>query len=57
MVLGGVTLKSHALLSAGSVTGKDLKAWTIYRGNPAEPVRERTMADEGEIRQSWPQAE
>lgn len=43
MVLGGVTVKSHALLSAGSVTGKDLKAYTIYRGNPAEPVRERVI--------------
>ena len=43
MVLGGVTLKSHALLSAGSVTSKSLDAYTIYRGNPATAVRERVM--------------
>lgn len=46
IVLGGVTLKSHALLSAGSVTGKNLKAYTIYRGNPAIPVRDRIMQGE-----------
>jgi len=46
MVLGGVTLRSHALLAAGSVAGKNLKAYTIYRGNPAVRVRERLMAGE-----------
>ncbi|MCC6840480.1 MAG: colanic acid biosynthesis acetyltransferase WcaF [Flavobacteriales bacterium] len=46
LVLGGVTLKSHALLAAGSVTGKNLKAYTIYRGNPAVPVKERLMEGE-----------
>lgn len=43
IVLGGVTVKSHALLSAGSVANKDLEPYTIYRGNPAVPVRERVM--------------
>lgn len=43
MVLGGVTVKSHALLAAGSVAGKNLEAYTIYRGNPAVAVRERVM--------------
>ncbi|MCO6482885.1 MAG: WcaF family extracellular polysaccharide biosynthesis acetyltransferase [Flavobacteriales bacterium] len=48
IVLGGVTVRTHALLAAGSVTGKDLKAYTIYRGNPAQPVRERVIgADDG----------
>lgn len=46
MVLGGVTLRSHALLAAGSVAGKNLKAYTIYRGNPAVRVRDRVMAGE-----------
>ncbi|HMN05720.1 MAG TPA: WcaF family extracellular polysaccharide biosynthesis acetyltransferase [Flavobacteriales bacterium] len=46
MVLGGVTLESHALLAAGSVTGKNLKAYTIYRGNPAVEVRARIMDGE-----------
>ncbi|MCB0756931.1 MAG: WcaF family extracellular polysaccharide biosynthesis acetyltransferase [Flavobacteriales bacterium] len=48
LVLGGVTFRSHALLSAGSVTGKDLRAYTIYRGNPALPVRDRVMDGEAE---------
>ena len=46
MVLGGVTMRSHALLAAGSVTGRSLRAYTIYRGNPAMPVRDRVMAGE-----------
>lgn len=45
LVLGGVTIKSHALLAAGSVASKDLEAWTIYRGNPAVAVRERVITD------------
>lgn len=39
----GVTLHSHAVLSAGSVATKDLDAYTVYRGNPAVPVRERSI--------------
>ena len=44
-VTGGVTLKSHSILSAGSVTSKDLEAFKIYRGNPAEFVRERHIEE------------
>ena len=40
----GVTLKSHAVLAVGSVATKDLEAYTIHQGNPAQPVRERVMA-------------
>jgi len=39
----GVTVKSHAVLAAGSVATKDLDAYTIYQGNPAMPVRERIV--------------
>jgi putative colanic acid biosynthesis acetyltransferase WcaF len=39
----GVTIGSHAVLSVGSVAGKNLEGWKIYRGNPAEPVRERVI--------------
>jgi len=46
LVLGGVTMKSHSLLAAGSVTGKTLRAYTIYRGNPAVPGRDRVMEGE-----------
>lgn len=44
MVTLGVTVKSHAVLAAGSVATKDLEAYTIYQGNPAVPVRERIVA-------------
>lgn len=43
IVTGGVTLKSHAILSAGSVTSKNLEAYWIYRGNPATKVIERKI--------------
>ena len=39
----GVTLRSHSVLAAGSVATKDLESWTIYQGNPAQPVRERVI--------------
>jgi len=40
----GVTLKSHAVLAAGSVATKDLGAGGIYRGNPAVLVRQRVIS-------------
>lgn len=43
MVMLGVTLKSHSVLSAGSVATKDLEPYTIYQGIPAQPVRERVI--------------
>lgn len=39
----GVTLHSHAVLAAGSVATRDLDAYTVYQGNPAQPVRERVI--------------
>jgi len=39
----GVTCKSHAVLSVLSVATKDLDAYGVYRGNPAERVRERII--------------
>jgi putative colanic acid biosynthesis acetyltransferase WcaF len=43
MVMLGVTLRSHSVLSAGSVATKDLEPYMIYQGNPAQPVRERVI--------------
>ena len=43
-VLPGVTAKSHSILSAGSVTSKNLEPYSIYRGNPAEKVSIRTIS-------------
>lgn len=43
VVCPGVTLKSHAILSVGSIATSDLDAYNIYQGNPAQIVRERKM--------------
>jgi putative colanic acid biosynthesis acetyltransferase WcaF len=40
----GVTLGSHSVLTAGSVAAKNLVANGIYRGNPAELVRQRVIS-------------
>lgn len=42
-VCPGVTMKPYSILSVGSVASKDLDAYGIYRGNPAEKVRERLI--------------
>jgi putative colanic acid biosynthesis acetyltransferase WcaF len=43
VVCPGVTLKSHSILSVGSVANKDLQAYSIYQGNPAIKIRERNI--------------
>ena len=43
IVCPGVTCKSHAVLSVGSVATQDLSAYTIYQGNPASEVRKRVI--------------
>jgi putative colanic acid biosynthesis acetyltransferase WcaF len=43
VVCPGVTCGSHSVLAVGSVAAKDLKPYFIYQGNPAVPVRERTI--------------
>ena len=40
----GVRIGAGAVLGACSVALGDLVEWTVYRGNPAEPVRSRAMA-------------
>jgi putative colanic acid biosynthesis acetyltransferase WcaF len=42
----GVTVEEGAVLSLGSVTTTDLRAWWIHQGNPATPLRERIMETE-----------
>ena len=43
VICPGVTLKSHAILSVGSVATTDLDAYSIYQGNPAVKIRERII--------------
>ena len=41
----GVTVGTHAVLTAGSVASADLQPNGIYRGNPATLIRERIIKD------------
>ena len=43
VVCPNVLCKSHSILSVSSVANKDLEAHTIYQGNPALPIRKRTI--------------
>ncbi len=43
----GVTVGSHAILSAGSVATQNLDAYGIYRGNPARLVKNRSLPNGG----------
>lgn len=42
-VCPGVTAGSHAVLAVGSVATSDMSEYTIYQGNPAQPVRKREI--------------
>ena len=41
IVTPGVNCYSHAVLAVNSVATKDLEAYMIYQGNPAQKVKER----------------
>lgn len=43
VVCPGVTVRSHAILSVGSVATKELEPYGIYQGNPAAKIREREI--------------
>ncbi|MGE6220851.1 WcaF family extracellular polysaccharide biosynthesis acetyltransferase [Nubsella zeaxanthinifaciens] len=42
-VCPGVTLKSHAVLTVGSIAMKDLEPYSINKGNPAVKVKDRII--------------
>lgn len=41
IVLPGVCCGAGSVLGAGAVASRDLKAWTVYAGNPAKEVANR----------------
>lgn len=43
LVCPGVICREHSVLSVMSVASKNLEPYTIYRGNPAEPIKERII--------------
>ena len=45
VVCPGVTCESHAVLAVNAVANKDLKAFSIYSGNPAVFQKQRIIAE------------
>ena len=43
VVFGGITCQSHSILGINSVAEKDLKPYTINKGNPSVPVLSRNI--------------
>lgn len=43
VVCPGVTVHSHAILCVGSVATKNMEAYGIYQGNPAQYIKERPL--------------
>jgi putative colanic acid biosynthesis acetyltransferase WcaF len=43
VICPGVTCKTHAILSVGSIANSDLEPYTIYQGNPAKKIRSRVI--------------
>jgi putative colanic acid biosynthesis acetyltransferase WcaF len=43
VVFGGVTCRSHSVLTGGSVATKDLEAYSVCQGNPAVKTQERKI--------------
>ncbi len=46
-VCPGVTAHSHSVLLAGAVGTKNMKAYTIYTGNPAVQIKDREITSNG----------
>lgn len=44
IVCPGVTVRSHAVITAGSVITKDADGYGVYKGNPAAKIKERVIA-------------
>lgn len=45
VVCPAVTCHSHSVLAVGSIATKDLEPYTIYQGNPAQPIRKRIISE------------
>ena len=45
VVCPGVTMKSHSVLTVGSILSSDTEEYSIYRGNPAIKIKERVISE------------
>lgn len=43
VVCPGVTMRSHSVLTVGSVATKDCEPYSIYQGNPAVKIKDRII--------------
>ena len=43
IIIGGVTIHSHAILSIFSFANKDLEPFSVYSGNPAVYIKKRVI--------------
>lgn len=43
MITPGIICKTHAILAVNSTATSNLEPYTIYRGNPAKPIRKREI--------------
>lgn len=43
VILPGVTMAEGSVLGANSMLKEDTEPWTVYVGNPARPIRTRSM--------------
>lgn len=43
IICPGIILKSHSVITVGSVVSKDTEPYTIYQGNPAVPIGKRVI--------------
>lgn len=43
IVTQGIICGSHSVLTAGSVASSNMEPYTIYRGNPAQKIKERII--------------
>jgi putative colanic acid biosynthesis acetyltransferase WcaF len=44
-VTPGIRVGEGAVLGLGSVASRDLEPWTVYAGNPAQPIRKRQRSE------------
>lgn len=47
VVCPGVVVKTHSVLTVGSVASRDTDPYVVYCGNPAAPIRRRTLETNG----------
>lgn len=45
VVCPGVRGRSHAVLTVGSIATRDLDPYSVYRGNPAYKIKDRTLGE------------